>query len=462
MAYNVIHDFQLEKDVENFMRWKMMGGPIMLKKEAVPHIFDCQHTSNIKSKRPRAGKRICNDVEQNNFQPEEPHLTTPTSTPEESCSDLKIKIESLSPSQDMDDKFNSFDENIEVDDQSSKLEIVKTECSPIETTDVDNNVKYLLSSEFYSGILPSDETTEWKPVNEDSEYFDDDSKSIIVKATMLFIEKEPKLYLGIPKEAYFCLEILSKKIPAPLTDVLITLKKIRFNEPCSMLSIQFGRTASNIGQTFRQTVPLMSKHLKELIHCPAPIKIVECLPITFKCRYSKVQFIIDCFEIEIQKPSNPRHESSTWSECMGCNTLKYMISCTPDGLINFVSTGFGGGASDTTIFENCGFVDNLRHKSDIVAYRGFKNIDNILVQCNCKLIRTPSDTPSSKKELLELKKVIPFRIHIERVIGRLRCFNMLVPNACIDLNYLSIFDDIVTIACSLINLDNNVIEFNVT
>ncbi|XP_031345566.1 uncharacterized protein LOC116172484 [Photinus pyralis] len=34
--------FNLEEDIENFVRYKLMGGKIILKQTVVPHRFDCQ------------------------------------------------------------------------------------------------------------------------------------------------------------------------------------------------------------------------------------------------------------------------------------------------------------------------------------------------------------------------------------------------------------------------------------
>lgn len=51
---------QLENDMENYMRWKMMGGFIRLKKGVVPHIFDCQsfgETKSLSRRRIRCGRR---------------------------------------------------------------------------------------------------------------------------------------------------------------------------------------------------------------------------------------------------------------------------------------------------------------------------------------------------------------------------------------------------------------------
>lgn len=83
------------------------------------------------------------------------------------------------------------------------------------------------------------------------------------------------------------------------------------------------------------------------------------MPIPFRYRYSKVVSIIDCFEIKIQKPSNPLTQSLTWSEYKKCNTFKFLISCTPNEFINFVSGAYGGRISDKDIVKESGYVDHL-------------------------------------------------------------------------------------------------------
>ena len=55
------------------------------------------------------------------------------------------------------------------------------------------------------------------------------------------------------------------------------------------------------------------------------------LLIYFKHRYNKVQCIINCFEVSIQKPTNPLLHAFTLFEYKKCNTFKYLIRCAPDG-----------------------------------------------------------------------------------------------------------------------------------
>lgn len=96
------------------------------------------------------------------------------------------------------------------------------------------------------------------------------------------------------------------------------------------------------------------------------------MPRSFRINYSRATSIIDCFEIEIQKPSDPVKQASTWSEYKKWNTMKYLVSATSDGVINFVSKGFGGRTSDVNIVKNSNDIDFLPENSCVMADRGFK------------------------------------------------------------------------------------------
>lgn len=120
----------------------------------------------------------------------------------------------------------------------------------------------------------------------------------------------------------------------------------------------------------------MAHFLKQLIFWPSAETIRLALPIPFRAKYNNVQSIIDCFEVEIQKPSNPIHQAMTWSDYKKCNTIKFLISSTPDGTINFISEGFGGRTTDALIVQHSGYLDYLPNGCSVMADRGFKHIDH--------------------------------------------------------------------------------------
>lgn len=138
-----------------------------------------------------------------------------------------------------------------------------------------------------------------------------------------------------------------------------------------------------------------------------------------------------------------------------------MISATPGGLINFISSGYGGRTTDITIFEHCGYLDVFPEGCNIMADRGFKTIEHLLMKKNCKLIRPPSvatDTKSTKEGVLLTKCIASLRIHIERVIRRIREFEFLCPHSCINKDLVHKTDKIIVIVCAIINLQSPIIN----
>lgn len=85
------------------------------------------------------------------------------------------------------------------------------------------------------------------------------------KSTLLVIEMDSKLYLGLPRESYFIIKLLSSKIPTHNSNILLTLKKIRLDDTFAVLSHDFNMSVSNVGRVFRKTVQMLTAFLKKLI-----------------------------------------------------------------------------------------------------------------------------------------------------------------------------------------------------
>ncbi|KAJ8677817.1 hypothetical protein QAD02_013604 [Eretmocerus hayati] len=189
--------------------------------------------------------------------------------------------------------------------------------------------------------------------------------------------------------------------------------------------------------------------------------IVKNLPIAFRARYSHVYAIIDAFEIQIERPSNPVHQALTWSDYKKCNTLKFLMVCTPDGTVILVSEAFGGRISDCELFEQSGMLGRLPDNCAVMADRGFKNLQALLNGKNCTLLRPPSVLSNSKPtklEVLETKSIASIRIHVERVIGRLREFRLLTPHSTIDTHLMAHVNSAVQTVAGLINMHKSIIK----
>jgi hypothetical protein len=77
---------------------------------------------------------------------------------------------------------------------------------------------------------------------------------------------------------------------------------------------------------------------------------------------------LDATEIAINKPSQIADQSCTWSSYKNTNTVKAMIGITPKGFVSYVSSVYGGAASDRQIIE----------QSDLLQSGHFTGGDSIM------------------------------------------------------------------------------------
>ena len=95
--------------------------------------------------------------------------------------------------------------------------------------------------------------------------------------------------------------------------------------------------------------------------------------IFFKDKYPTTYAIIDASEVFIETPSDLRMQSSTWSQYKHHNTFKFLIACTPNSAIYFVSPLYVGSISDVELTRCSGLLDELKDKPGIaiMADKGF-------------------------------------------------------------------------------------------
>lgn len=226
------------------------------------------------------------------------------------------------------------------------------------------------------------------------------------------------MYLGLPKQYStwlidFIVEKSSPKIV--FLYIIATLLKIKQNDTILRLSDELEISRTKLSTVILDGIEALSAFLQNFILSPQSRIIKRNLPLVFKIRYSNVQMIIDCFEIQISKPSDTLRQAQTWSQYKSCNTVKYLIGCTPDGFISFISKGEGGRISDKAIVEKSNLLDVLQPNAVVLADRGFKEIECLLNSRGMKLLRPPSVFSGVKQtaaETLKSKSIASLRIHI--------------------------------------------------
>ena len=162
---------------------------------------------------------------------------------------------------------------------------------------------------------------------------------------------------------------------------------------------------------------------------PSVEQVKATLPSVFKEKFATTYAIIDGSEIFIETPSDLFMQSSTWSQYKQHNTVKFLVACTPNGGICYISPVYVGSISDVELTRRSGFLTKLEDKPgiSIMADRGF-TIKDMLKDLGIDLNIPPflegrRQLPSTEVEAG--RKIASVRIHVERAIGRIKCFGIL-------------------------------------
>jgi hypothetical protein len=288
----------------------------------------------------------------------------------------------------------------------------------------------------------------------------EDCKFELRRLSLRLMYKFPKLFLGIDPENISIVQSLAKRLDCPDEEkarlrVLIVLRKVRMNESYRILGMYLGFSAKTISLYFRSSIATVSACLEQLIFRPTREVITENLPQAFRYKYYLTDEIIDAFEFEVDIPNVAFNQCATFSAYKHFNGLKVVVGITPDGYISFVSKCFGGRVSDVEICKKSGYLDSLSKGMVIMADRGFKYLHNQMVMRHCSLVRPPSvqsGTPMTEAQCMQTKEIASLRIHVERLIVRLREYAMISPHARLSHHLIPVADYVVKIAAGLTNL----------
>ena len=144
--------------------------------------------------------------------------------------------------------------------------------------------------------------------------------------------------------------------------------------------------------------------------------------------------------------------ATLWSEYKHHYTFKVLVAITPNGALSYVSSCYGGRASDIFIVRNSGFLNMIEPYDEIMADRGFKIREDLMMHM-ATLCIPPSCASSMQMlphDVRETSNIANVRIYVEQAIGRLKVFLLLKNELPISL--LPLADDIVRVCCALCNL----------
>ena len=215
----------------------------------------------------------------------------------------------------------------------------------------------------------------------------------------------------------------------PKNQWFFLLVKLRLNLKTKDLAYRFGLSVAAVSRYLTTWICFTYQHLSEIDWMPSVQQVIGTLPHAFKEKYPSTFAIIDGSEIFIETPSDLHMQSSTWSQYKHHNTAKFLVACTPNGAISYISPLFIGSISDVELTRVSGFLTKLEDKPgiSIMADRGFiikDLLDGLGVSLNIPpFLEGRKQLPTD--EVREGRKIASLRIHVERAIGRIKNFNIL-------------------------------------
>ena len=215
----------------------------------------------------------------------------------------------------------------------------------------------------------------------------------------------------------------------PTNQLFLTLIKLRLNLKMKDLSFRFGLSTSRVSRYIKTWICFLYQHLKEIEWMPKVQQVRATLPTAFKEKFPTTFAIIDGSEIFIEVPSDLHMQSSTWSSYKHHNTIKFLVACTPNGAICFISPVFVGSISDVELTKLSGFLEVIEDKPGIaiMADRGFTikdMLDKLQIELNIPpFLNERKQLPSG--EVDQGRKIAAVRIHVERAISRIKTYNIL-------------------------------------
>ena len=291
-------------------------------------------------------------------------------------------------------------------------------------------------------------------------------------------DNKVKYYTGLPnfKTLSFVFDFVRQHVECgkslgQFQEFILVLMKLRLNLGMQDLAYRAGVSLSTVSRILYKWLIAMDVRLsKACIVWPDRDDLCKTMPLCFKSSFgNKVVVIIDCFEVFIDRPSNILARVETWSQYKHHNTAKFLLGIAPQGVITFISSGWGGRVSDKFLTENSGLLDKLLPGDVVLADRGFTVADTVAIT-GARLYMpafTKGKSQLSALEVEESRVISNVRIHVERVIGLVRQkYTILGGPLPVDFiqkrsdQSAPLIDRMVRVCCSLCNLCDSVVPFS--
>ena len=241
-------------------------------------------------------------------------------------------------------------------------------------------------------------------------------------------------------------------------NLVLTLMKLKHALSFKLLAMLFSVSVATAASAFKDTITLLGIVLKSALTWPSVEEVRQNMPRCF-AKFQKTRVVLDCTEVSVENSRCAKCRNQTYSHYKGTNTLKVLIGVSPGGLITHVSVPWAGRSSDKVIFEQSRIVECLEPYVDAVMVdKGF-HIEQELESHGIEMYRPPflrNKSKFSRHEAELTAEIAAARVHVERVIGRMK--NFMILNSKLSWRLLPYADAIIYSVCGIINLSRPILS----
>jgi DNA-binding Xre family transcriptional regulator len=226
-------------------------------------------------------------------------------------------------------------------------------------------------------------------------------------------------------------------------EFFVTLVRLRLGLPSKDLAKRFGIAESTLSVIFNTWVILLARELEEICCMPSvdvtTVKQADCFQ-----NFDNVRIVLDCTEVFSQTPGSLTAHRHMHSNYKHHSTVKFLVGMSPSGAIIYVSSMWGGRASDKKITsESDQLLLSLKAGDKVMVDRGFTVAKEL--PDGVTLLIPPfknRGTGQFTKEQLEFsEKISVARIHVERAMRAIKECQILATEVKLAMinNYENIF-----------------------
>ncbi|CAH1118074.1 unnamed protein product [Phaedon cochleariae] len=293
------------------------------------------------------------------------------------------------------------------------------------------------------------------PYKKAAMYFDKSQRQM---STLQVIQMSPKFYLGLPIHMMHILKSVSIQEKIFPLDLLITLTKIRLNDPFMRLSIDFGMGEARSRNVFHETVPKVAKALTNLI--------------SWSGHGNNRQFFVNIFELDAD-PKNRLGWFAGREKIIDKNvdpntyTMKCLVCYSKEGAISFVSRLFPAKMADIEVIAYSEILNsvpswaelfllshlNLTHKrtpEGLIYLTEYMEKNNVTASTQ---VFSDVMYKSVGSRMGVLYKMDEKKIKVD-MIDLLNEFSILKNHSRFPRQTVVIMQDIIKIVCALINTEH--------